>query len=145
MVPAENEKGKLQDLGTCSREPDQTLYIEHFMERLSVSAAHGKSLAGPAVRSRTAFMALFGALRRLACSSSELSAAAAPASRAVSTLSNFSTAKFAHNSFDDNSDQPALSGVVSIHGPLSAAWYALRSQGLDPVHRLMQIAGLAHS
>lgn len=88
-------------------------------------------------------MALFGALRRLAGSSSELSSAAAPASRAVHTLSSYSTAKFAHNSFEENADQPALSGVVSIHGPMTAAWCALRSQGLANVLCLSVCRGLA--
>ena len=72
-------------------------------------------------------MALFSGLRRLASSTSMLSTAAAPATRAVHTINSFSTAKFAHNSFDSNEDQPALSGVVPITGPLSAAWCAFRS------------------
>ena len=87
-------------------------------------------------------MALFGALRRLACSSSELSAAAAPASRAVHTLNSFRTAKFAQNSFDADADQPALSGVVPIHGPLTAAWCALRSQWPDRCCGLESSLGL---
>jgi hypothetical protein len=89
------------------------------------------SLVCCVVGRRSIYMALFGALRRLACSNSELSAAAAPASRAVHTLSSFRTAKFAQNSFDADAEQPALSGVVPIHGPLTAAWCALRSQWPD--------------
>lgn len=69
-------------------------------------------------------MALFGALRRLATTAgkhSELCTAAAPLSRAVHTLNTFSTAKFASPS-QAETEQPALSGVVPITGPLSAAW-----------------------
>jgi hypothetical protein len=69
-------------------------------------------------------MALFGALRRLAISAgqhSDVCTVAAPLSRAVHTLNTFSTAKFASPSQTD-AEQPALTGVVPITGPLSAAW-----------------------
>lgn len=71
-------------------------------------------------------MALFGALRRLASSvgpCQEACVAASPLSRGVHTLKGFSTAKFA-NAANVEDEQPVLSGVVPITGPLSAAWYA---------------------
>ena len=72
-------------------------------------------------------MALHGALKRLAnglAPCSETSAVAAPLSRALHTLKGFSTAKFA-SAAPTEDDQPVLSGVVPITGPLSAAWYEI--------------------
>jgi len=71
-------------------------------------------------------MAFSAALRRLASSvgpCQEACAAATPLSRAVHTLKGFSTAKFA-NAANVEDEQPVLSGVVPITGPLSAAWCA---------------------
>ncbi len=76
---------------------------------------------------RATAMALSGSLRRLASGlgpSHETGAVAACFSRAVHTLNGFSTAKFA-SATPTEDDQPVLSGVVPITGPLSAAWWDL--------------------
>ena len=62
----------------------------------------------------------------LRCALSRLSqeggfTAAAPLCRAINSLAGFNTAQFAsHKGIDEG--VPALSGVVPITGPLSAAW-----------------------
>ena len=66
-------------------------------------------------------MALRAALSRVSHEGGLAAAAAAPLSRALHSLTGVNTAQFANQRGIDEG-VPALSGVIPITGPLSAAW-----------------------